>query len=168
MTIHKGLSIIDSTILAAHIAYTYGPMSHLKLQKLLYLIEGYHLAYFDGASVIKDEFQAWVHGPVSRKIYDELKDKSILYGDIKYELEEGEEEPIERLRRELASEQIELIEEVLSLYKGESGIALEGITHKQQPWINARKGYGPADKCEEIINRDDMKNYFSNLINTKA
>lgn len=144
--------------------YTYGPMSHLKLQKIIYFIEGYHLAYFDGPSLIDDEFQAWVHGPVSRKIFDELKDTSILYGDLDYSLDKGEVEPRKRLEEYLTSEQIELIDKVINLYKNESGLTLEGITHKQTPWINARKGYSPGEKCENIINKNEMKTYFQQFI----
>ena len=73
----KSISSIDSGLLADYVLSTHGPMSHLKLQKLLYLIEGYHLAYFT-ESLIDDEFQAWTHGPVSRKVYDSLKDKSAM------------------------------------------------------------------------------------------
>ena len=164
MDIVKPLGIIDSSILAAHIVYKYGPMSHLKLQKLLYFIEGYHLAYFEGKSIIEDDFQAWVHGPVSRKIYNELKDKSILYGDLRYSLEEGEDEPIKELEKHLSSAQIELIAEVLELYKCESGITLEEITHKQTPWLNARKGYSNGEICENVISKDDMKEYFCRFI----
>lgn len=160
----KYLGLVDSSNLASYILCKHGPMSHLKLQKLIYLIEGYHLAYFDGANIVKDEFQAWVHGPVSRNLYDELKDKSILYGELEFMLDEGEEPPIDILKNSLTTEQIDLIDEVLSLYKDESGIALEGITHKQSPWINARKGYAAGDKCEKIINKNEMKEYFSSLI----
>lgn len=161
---NKHLGVIESNVLASYILYEYGPMSHLKLQKLIYLIEGYHLAYFDGANIVNDEFQAWVHGPVSRKLYDELKDKSILYGELKFTLDEGEEPPIDILKKSLTTEQIDLVDNVLSLYKDESGIALEGITHNQTPWINARKGYDACDKCENIINKNEMAKYFSALI----
>ncbi len=160
----RTLGKIDSTILAAHILYAYGPMSHLKLQKLLYLIEGYHLAYFDGASLIDDEFQAWVHGPVSRKIFDQLKDKSVLYGDLGYTLSEGEQEPHKMMEMELSTEQLELISEVMDMYKGDSGLTLEGITHNQTPWIKARVGYSMGEKCENVISKEDMRAYFSQLV----
>ena len=165
MKVVKNISTIDSTILAAYILHNYGPMSHLKLQKLLYFIEGYHLAYFNGASVIDDKFEAWVHGPVSRKIYNELKDKSILYGDVGVTLKEGEPLPEDLLRHILSSEQIELINEVLEMYVTETGITLESITHQQMPWMNARNGVCPAEKSENEISRKDMQEYFSTLVN---
>lgn len=39
---------IDSIILSDYILKHYGPMSHLKLQRLLFYCDAYHLAYFDG------------------------------------------------------------------------------------------------------------------------
>ena len=164
MKVIKSISTIDSTVLAAYILYKYGPMSHLKLQKLLYLIEGYHLAYFGGSSIINDDFEAWVHGPVSRKIYNELKDKSILYDDICFDLEEGEETPENIMNEQLSTEQIDLVNEVLEMYVSETGLTLEAITHQQSPWINARGGVAPAEKCTNVIKRSDMKEYFSNLM----
>ncbi len=165
MDIVRSLGQVDSTVLAAYILSRDKPMSHLKLQKLLYFIEGYHLAYFDGKSLIEDEFQAWAHGPVSRKIFDELKDKSILYGDLIYTVKEGEEPPVNILRESITSTQFEVIEEVLSMYTNYSGLQLEDITHSQTPWLKARQGYAPGDRCENVISRDDMLSYFKGFLN---
>lgn len=154
---------INVITLAEYILSHLGDMSHLKLQKLIYMVEGYHLAYF-GEELISEDFQAWTHGPVCRQVFDILKDKSILYGDITYVPEENKESPCDILNRTLSSEQMELINEVLSMYKNESGISLEGITHKQSPWINARKGLPYYAKCENVISKDDMRQYFSTLI----
>lgn len=43
----------------------------------------YSLAYF-GKPLIEDNFEAWVHDPVCRRLYDNLKDKSKLYSDVAY------------------------------------------------------------------------------------
>jgi len=69
---------IDSVDLAYYIINSkkYTNLSHLKLQKLLYYIQSWHLVFFD-KKLFDDDFQAWVHGPVSRKIYDTFKDESI-------------------------------------------------------------------------------------------
>ena len=164
MDVARGLKRINSTTLAEYILYKYGPMSHLKLQKLIYFVEGYHLAYFRGESLIDDEFEAWAHGPVSRPLYNELKRYSILYDDLRYVEENDQISPIDILNSTLCSSQIELIDEVIELYIGESGIALEGITHKQSPWIIARQGLPPYAKCNNIIDKHLMQEYFSNLI----
>ena len=51
------LKKVDSKVLAEYILEREGKMSHLKLQKLLYLVAGYHLAYFD-APLVSDQFEA--------------------------------------------------------------------------------------------------------------
>lgn len=160
-----GLQTIDSKTLAAYILCKYGSMSHLKLQKLIYFIEGYHLAYFHGKSLVSDEFEAWAHGPVSRVLYNELKDRAVLYGDVQYIQKDGEQNPIDIINDTLCSSQIELIDEVVGLYIGESGMTLEGITHQQTPWICARQGIPPYAKCNNVIDKKLMQEYFSNLLN---
>lgn len=161
----KSISSIDSGLLADYVLSTHGPMSHLKLQKLLYLIEGYHLAYFT-ESLIDDEFQAWTHGPVSRKVYDSLKDKSRLYADVGYEpASVSDPDPAILIQSQLTDDQIDLINEVLDLYDKESGFELEALTHAQTPWINARNGLPLGAKCENAISKEDMKQYFSQFLN---
>jgi uncharacterized phage-associated protein len=77
------METIDSIILSDYILKHYGPMSHLKLQRLLFYCDVYHLAYFD-KELIEDSFEAWVHGPISRKVYGSLKDKYMLYEELTY------------------------------------------------------------------------------------
>ena len=86
---------VDSTDLCEYILKKVGPMSHLKLQKLLFYVQAYHLAYFD-SPIITDSFEAWAHGPVSRKIYNELRDLSTIHREIRY-LEDDKGDPIQRL-----------------------------------------------------------------------
>lgn len=161
----KSISSIDSSLLADYVLSTHGPMSHLKLQKLLYLIEGYHLAYFT-ESLIDDKFQAWTHGPVSRKVYDSLKDKSRLYADVGYEpASDSDPDPAILVQSLLTQDQIDLVNEVLDLYDKESGFELEALTHAQTPWINARNGLPLGAKCENVISKEDMKQYFSQFLN---
>ena len=72
MTSIKTIRTIDAVILGEYILETSGAMSHLKLQKLLYYMQALHLAYFD-QPLVNDDFQAWLHGPVSRILYDHVK-----------------------------------------------------------------------------------------------
>jgi uncharacterized phage-associated protein len=162
----KTISAMDSFLLAEYIAFKGGPMSHLKLQKLLYYVQAYHLAYFD-APIIDDDFEAWVHGPVSRKIYDILKDKSVLHTEISYIQTKGEETPDKRISF-LTSEQIELIDDIISDYGALTGLQLENISHSELPWIEARRGTAPADRCDNIISKEAMTSYYKNVIHGEA
>jgi uncharacterized phage-associated protein len=160
---NKKIAKIESSILAQYILEKCGQMSHLKLQKLLYFIEGYHLAYFS-ESIINDDFEAWVHGPVSRTLYSQLKDLSILYAEISYVRKEDEKLPSSILSKNLTSEQIELIDNVLDLYSNESSLSLESITHQQAPWVETREGFASSERCEKVIPKQKMKSYFEKFV----
>lgn len=156
MKITKRQSTIDSLVLSDYIVKHYGPMSHLKLQKLLFYCDAYNLAYFD-KELITDRFEAWVHGPVSRKVYNSLKDKSILYSDLAY-IDDGED--VDGKINNLASSQVELLKSVLDTLSTWTGRELEVATHKERPWIEARKGYAEADLCCVEISKEITKQYY--------
>ena len=48
-------------------------ISNLKLQKLLYYAQAWHLAIYD-TRLFPERFQAWVHGPVIPEIYHRYKE----------------------------------------------------------------------------------------------
>lgn len=144
-------------MLSNYILKHHGPMSHLKLQKLLFYCDAYCLAYF-GEELITDKFEAWVHGPVSRKVYNSLKDKSILYSDVGYS-ETGENVDLEF--EKLSSAQKELISTVLEDLSSWKGIDLEAATHNEVPWIAARGGCGEAEICHNTISKSLTKSFYA-------
>lgn len=162
MKMHKSLQKIDSVVFSDYILKHYGPMSHLKLQKLIFYCDAYCLAYFD-KELVTDQFEAWVHGPVSRKVYNSLKDKSILYSDLIYSKKEGEDVDVEFGK--LTQDQQDLILSVLGDLSKWTGIELEAATHKEKPWLEVRKGYSEADKCNELISKDTTRLFYKTEIN---
>lgn len=125
-------------------------VNHLKLQKLLYYIQAWHLVYMD-EPLFDSEFEAWLHGPVVRKVWDYYKSKSIMLDDLPREAE---------VNIELTEEQKEIINDVLEEYGDKSGYYLECLTHSELPWKEARK------KGENtIISKDKMKEYYRSLLN---
>ena len=42
-------------------------MTNMKLQKMLYYQQGFHLAYFD-TPLFDDEIEAWMYGPVVKSV----------------------------------------------------------------------------------------------------
>lgn len=157
----KELSKIDSNVLVDYILVRGGAMSHLKLQKILFYVQAYHLAYFE-QEIIDDDFEAWVHGPVSRKIYNLLKEYSTLYSEIEYDGEYTVPQDI--INKTICHDQVDLINDVIDELKDLSGTELENMTHSETPWINARRGYGAGDKSTEIIPKESIKEYYSKLI----
>ncbi len=159
----KNLGKVNAQMLADYILQKYGPMSHLKLQKLLYYCESYHLAYFDD-NLIPEEFEAWVHGPVCREVYDSLKDSSVLYVDLGFA---GTNNPEAELNNLLSSDQSQLIIDVLNELSAWTGLELENATHSELPWCEARQGLGPADRCEKIISKNTMKSFYKAELNVQ-
>lgn len=159
MIIIAEIQKIDSILLSEYILQKGGPMSHLKLQKLLYYIEGFHLAYFDH-SLIEDNFEAWLHGPVSRKVYDSLKGYSVLYTAVEYKKEEGKDEPSAVLPKLVTEDQLEAINDVIEEYGELTASQLENLTHSEAPWIEARRGYNYGNKCHELILKTTMQKAY--------
>lgn len=157
----KNPSKIDSGLLTEYILFKYGRMSHLKLQKLLYYVQAFHLAYFE-SPLIDDEFEAWLHGPVSKKVFDRIKDFSLLYNDIEYKAEG--ETPDSAFNFALTSEQVELIHNVLDEYSQLTGQQLENLTHSELPWIEARKGCSFGDACREVISKTTMAEFYKSQL----
>ena len=131
-------------------------MSHLKLQKLLCYAEAYHLAYF-GKKLTNCEYEAWVHGPVCRAVFSEMKGKSLIYADMKWD---GEGDPDKDVHESLISTQLELLHSILKNLSTWTDLELEDASHSEDPWIIARKGYAPAAKCNVIIDKKLMEAYY--------
>ncbi|MEW5773143.1 MAG: type II toxin-antitoxin system antitoxin SocA domain-containing protein [Thermodesulfobacteriota bacterium] len=127
----------------------------LKLQKLVYYCQAWSLA-FNRGPLFPGRFQAWVHGPVCRDLYDRFNATKSLYSpvdsaDIMAGFDAGRVGPEER----------QLIDAVLNSYAGFSGDQLETMTHTESPWLEARKGYAPMDRCEVELNENTMKEFYA-------
>lgn len=126
-------------------------ITNLKLQKLLYYAQGFHLALNNGASLFPEEIQAWVHGPVVPIIYHNYK--SYSYNNI------DETYPSNDI--DLTNEEILLLEDIWSIFKEFSGKELERLTHNETPWINARDGLSEFTYSTQSISLEILRNYIS-------
>src|SRR5262245_24975520 len=119
----------SASIVAKYIVATFqqagDPIDNLKLQKLLYYVQGWHLAVYDKPA-FPESIEAWVHGPVIPGIYVEYK--KYRWNPISDEVKAPE------IDKELKG----LIAEVLSVYGTETGWQLEQRTHTEAPWLTAR------------------------------
>lgn len=163
ITVANSLSTTTPAVLADYMLKKHGKMSHLKIQKLLYYIQAYHLAYFD-EPLMNVDFEAWVHGPVCRAVFDSFRDKSLLYNDVAYETKEGDADPEEVLKATLASSQMDLIDEVLGAFVSWKGTELEAMSHTETPWLEARGNKDPSERCDTVINRDSMRQFYKQFL----
>lgn len=127
---------------------------NLKLQKLLYYVQAWALG-INKKRFIDSNFEAWVHGPVCRNLYDRFKENKSLYSFIT-------PEDVENKKPESKIEQndIDFINFILDNYAGFSGAELETMTHKETPWIEARKGLAPMEGCNKVISEETMQEYY--------
>lgn len=152
------LKQIDSLILSEWVIGYVNKMgydiSQLKLQKLLYYLDAWHHVYFD-MPLIEDDFEAWTHGPVSRKVWDYYKAYSVLYRSLTVDQKKDN-----NIKNFLNGEQVELCQDVLDEYGDKTAYYLECLTHSEDPWRYARKGYQASDSCNVIMPKTDIKNYY--------
>lgn len=131
-------------------------LSLLKLQKLLYYTQAWHLAHYS-TQLFPARFQAWVHGPVCREVYDRFRDAYSLYSGIPATEVPANFDP----DAEFTEQERELIDSVLDVYAGFTGSQLEQMTHQEDPWMEARRGVPPAARSENELNEETMRRFYS-------
>ncbi len=128
-------------------------ISHLKLQKLIYYCQAYHLAIRD-TPLFEEELEAWKYGPVVKSIYNIYK----VYGNAIIATSEPEQTH-EKSYTSMQPEEIRLISQVMDAYGHLSAISLMEHTHREKPWQKAfRKGEGT------IIDKEIMKEYYKDFL----
>jgi uncharacterized phage-associated protein len=122
----------------------------MKLQKLVYYSQAWHLAWEDEA-LFPEHIEAWANGPVSPALFEEHR------GMFTVETVSGN---IENLKaKELSS-----IDAVLSHYGDKNSFELSELTHREEPWMSARAGLRPGERSQCIIGHDVMQRYYLGLI----
>jgi uncharacterized phage-associated protein len=122
-------------------------VSNLKLQKLLYYVQGWHLG-LHGTIVFPERIEAWVHGPVVPDVFFHFR--HFRWTPIQIEADEVKvDEAIENH-----------IREVLKVYAPLSASQLEMISHMESPWKQARGHLSPEETSHAVITPESMKAYF--------
>lgn len=130
-----------------------GEVTPLALQKILYFIQGLYFSKY-GTPLFNDNCQAWVHGPVYAEIYD-------MFSSFKYDpIDDPRFELLKRKSTNLDEKEREVIDLVVNTFGMYGGKALERITHKETPWLEAREGYSENEPSQEEISKDAIKEYF--------
>ncbi|MCQ2128293.1 MAG: DUF4065 domain-containing protein [Bacteroidaceae bacterium] len=143
-------------------------VSPLKLQKLLYYQQAWHMVFFGRENTLfADVPEAWVNGPVYTSIYPVYKDKvDGMCDHMKPEhfLQEGEDmnSAIESLAKEmdLEDEEMNLANEIIMLYGTKSQNYLIFLTHSEDPWAEKRIGLQPYEASSTPISLDTMYRYY--------
>ena len=143
-----------------------GGISSLKLQKLVYIAHGWHLALFDEPLVEDEGAEAWLYGPVFPSLYHEFK----RFGGDQITSQAREltvwgkkckwETP------KLASAELrscKLLDKVWQLYGDFTGPQLSDMTHAEDtPWHNTRQSCNGLRNAH--IPNKDIANYYKYLM----
>ena len=123
-------------------------ISNLKLQKLVYYAQGFHLAVTDKPLFV-EKIKAWDHGPAVPQLWHRFKQYGA--GSIP--------KPAQVDFSVFSESQKELLSEVYRIFGQFSAWKLRNMTHIEPPWKDTKTG--------EVITHKAMKEYFKTKVNKK-
>ncbi len=135
---------------------TGGSISTMKLQKLCYYSQAWHLVWNSEESLFAEPIQAWKNGPVCKELFE------IHKGEFSINSSEILDE---KLNNNLTEKEILTIEKIKGYYGEKTAGWLSELSHKELPWKKTREDAGvlPGQHCDIAIDNDLMYNYYSEL-----
>ena len=135
---------------AAYILRKSGPMSAMKLQKLVYYSQAWSLVW-DDRPLFPERIEAWANGPVVPDLYVVHKGQFRLT-----DWTNGDP-------GKLDSDATDTIDAVLAFYGGKNAQWLSDLTHREPPWKEARQGLQADERGSREISLATMSEYYSSL-----
>ncbi|MEV6348452.1 Panacea domain-containing protein [Actinoplanes sp. NPDC051851] len=133
-------------VAAAVLAHV-GPVEAMRLQKLVYYSQAWHLALVD-EPLFTDTIQAWRDGPVVVTLWDRHRGQRTVSswptGDPG--------------RLSAAADKVVAL--VCQVYGGLSGDDLSELTHNELPWRVARQGVPDHQPSKAAIPAEEMKRFY--------
>lgn len=149
---HSVFNISDYLIFSTKVEGKYN-LSVLKHQKLLYYVQVWYLAFY-GKKLFDSDFEAWVHGPVNKDIYDRYKDTKYIFSEL--DLSDIVNDDFKNLPHEVKLH----IDTILDYYAKYTAAELERMTHDEKPWKEARKGLNEYERGNVVIDSKIMESYY--------
>ena len=135
---------------AAYVLARQGPMTAMKLQKLVYYSQAWSLVW-DEKPLFRNKIEAWANGPVAPTLYNahrgQFTVRNISHGD----------------GRKLKKEQQQTVNAVLQHYGDKSSQWLSDLTHLEPPWRDTRQGLSPGARGKREITHAAMAEYYGGL-----
>lgn len=135
---------------AQYILQKQGPMTTMKLQKLVYYCQAWSVVW-DEKPLFAEKIQAWASGPVVKELYN-VHRGMFAVSDIG----KGSASNLDATEKET-------IDAVLCAYGDKPAQWLADLTHMEKPWNDAREGYDAGDICENDITLASMHEYYSSM-----
>nr|DAP75450.1 MAG TPA: hypothetical protein [Caudoviricetes sp.] len=125
-------------------------MTHKKLQKLCYYAQAWSYA-IQPEPLTNAVFEAWVHGPVCREIYEQYRDYGFDY------IPQVENPPV------FSPDEEDFLGSVWLTYGENTANALEALTHTELPWQTARAGLRPDEPSNRPIDPAVMRTFYRSI-----
>lgn len=129
-------------------------LSHKKLQKLVYYAYSWYLVKNNNSSeninnkLFDSRIEAWVHGPVCPELYYAYNNNAITKYNSKV----------------IDIDTKKILDLIVRIYGKYTGEELEKLTHNEEPWKNARRGYSSYERSNKEISDIDIYNFYSSRI----
>jgi len=141
------------------------PLTHMQIQKLVYITHGWNLA-INGEALVDEQPRAWEYGPVYRSIYSALSSygsspisRRIRSGTSDF-VEFGEGKPVVT---QLSDSERAVLNRVYRDYGHYAAFQLSALTHADgTPWYQTYH----SDGKNAVIDNQSIRDHFVEIANT--
>ena len=141
------VSVFD---VAAYILSKAGEMTAMKMQKLLYYCQAWSLVW-DERAMFDSRFEAWANGPVAPEYFQAHRGGYVVSAEPK-----GNAKAVRGAVKET-------VDAILKAYGDKDPQWLSDRTHREEPWIKARKGLADGERGSREITYSSMIDYYGKL-----
>jgi uncharacterized phage-associated protein len=135
----------------------------LKLQKLLYYIQAWHIVKNEKKTLFEELPQAWVNGPVYKPVYKTYSDRFYRTDNLDYKGDNPINDELQNALKKLhlSERSSDIVFAVLKAYGVLGHDKLVQLSHQDSPWNEARVGLTLFERSTNIISADSMFNFYS-------
>ncbi|AVD70080.1 hypothetical protein CAY53_00120 [Desulfobulbus oralis] len=141
-------TMVEAVDVAAYILTLTGPVTTMKLQKLVFYTQARFLVK-NGKPLFRNRIEAWINGPVVPDLFHRHTGMFMI-GPGQLAASAG----LSDRAREAAS----AVVRVLGPFSGEQ---LRQLSHNEKPWQDARHGREPEDRSDQEISIEAMRTFYS-------
>jgi len=133
------------------------PLTNKKLQKLLYYAQVWSLV-LNEEKLFSERMEAWVHGPAIPVVYRRYK--NFEFNPIQIDTDD--------ISFGFSKKQMDLLENIWSVYGKYNAEYLEALTHSELPWQEARKEISASEPSSNIISLSTAKKFYAGKLKSKT
>jgi uncharacterized phage-associated protein len=135
---------------AQYILERWGEMTTWKLQKLVYYSQAWSLVW-DERPLFPEKVEAWANGPVVPDLYQLHRGSFVIK-----KIPQGNSKALDEDAKDT-------VDAVLDHYGDKSSQWLSDLTHREDPWRDARVGLTDGERGNVEITTGAMADYYGSL-----